>query len=125
MSEFILNRDYRLISKTGHSIQFHKGEPVHVPPECRAEAISIGAQPTDGNTDVLGEEKVVVQLTAEERSEQLIKAFKILQDRNTRGDFTGQGIPAIPALKKLVEFEPEKKEVESLWTSYREELAAQ
>ena len=41
--------------------------------------------------------------------------------RNERGDFTGQGIPAIPALKKLVEFSPEKKEVETLWTHFIEE----
>lgn len=64
------------------------------------------------------------ELTAEEREEQLIKAFKTLQGRNERGDFTGQGIPAIPALKKLVEFSPEKKEVETLWTHFIEEQAS-
>lgn len=124
MPDFTLNRDYRLISKTGHTIQFLKGETVFVPAECRAEAIQIGAQPSDGNTDVLSEEKVIVELTAEEREEQLIKAFKTLQGRNERGDFTGQGIPAIPALKKLVEFSPEKKEVETLWTHFIEEQAS-
>lgn len=69
---------------------------------------------------MLDEEEVVVELTAEEREEQLIKAFKVLQERNERGDFTGQGIPSIPALKKLVEFAPEKKEVETLWTHFVE-----
>lgn len=125
MPDFTLNRDYRLISKTGHTIQFLKGETVFVPAECRAEAIQIGAQPSDGNTDVLSEEKVIVEFTAEERREQLVKAFKVLQERNGRDDFTAQGVPAIKALKKLVEFEPEKKEVETLWTAYREEQAAQ
>ena len=125
MSEFVLNRDHRLISTTGHTIQFRKGEPVYVPAVCRAEAIGIGAQPTDGNTDILEDEKVIIELTAEERNEQLIKAFKILQERNGRGDFTGQGLPSIPALKKLVEFEPDKKEVETLWTAFKEELAAE
>lgn len=125
MSEFILNRNHRIVSLTGHTIQFVKGEPVNVPPECKAEAIAIGAQPVDGNTDVLDDEEVVVELTAEEREEQLIKAFKVLQERNGRGDFTGQGLPAIPALKKLVEFAPEKKEVEALWTKFIEEQAAE
>ena len=124
MPEFTLNRNHRLVSLTGHTIQFVKDEPVFVPQECKTEAIAIGAQPTDGNTDVLADEVVVVELTAEEREEQLIKAFKTLQGRNERGDFTGQGIPAIPALKKLVEFSPEKKEVETLWTHFIEEQAS-
>ena len=124
MPEFILNRNHRLISITGHSVQFVKGTPVYVPPELKAEVIAIGAQPVDGNTDVLEDEQVIVELTAEERGELLIKAFKVLQERNGRGDFTGQGMPAIPALKKIVEFTPEKKEVETLWTHFIEEQAS-
>lgn len=125
MAEFVLNRNFRLISKTGHTIQFTKGEPTYVPAECRSEVIAIGAVPTDGDTNVLADEDVVVELTAEERAEQLIKAFKQLLARNSRGDFTGQGFPAIPALKKIVEFEPDKKEVETLFTKYREEQGAE
>lgn len=121
MPDFILNRNHRLISKTGHTVQFVKGEPVYVPPECKSEAIAIGAQPVDGDTSVLPDEEVVVELTAEERQEQLLKAFKTLQARNERGDFTGQGLPAIPALKKIVEFSPDKKEVETLWTHFIED----
>ena len=123
MLEFVLNRNHRLISLTGHTVQFMKGEPVFVPPALKAEAIAIGAQPVDGDTDVLEEEKEVIELTPEERTEALIKAFKVLQGRNERGDFTGQGVPAIPALRKLVEFAPEKKEVETLWTSFLESQA--
>lgn len=121
MSEFTLNRNFTLISKTGHVILFKKGQATWVPPEVRKEAIQIGAQPSDGNTDVLEEETVVIPLSAGERAEKLIEAFKTLQQRNNRTDFTGQGIPAIPALKKLVEFDVEKKEVETLWNAYREE----
>lgn len=125
MPDFILNRNHRLISLTGHTIQFVKGEPVSVPPALKAEAIAIGAQPVDGDTDVLDEEEVVVELTAEERTEALIKAFKVLQERNERGDFTAQGVPSITALKKIVEFAPEKKEVETIWVSYLEEQAGE
>lgn len=124
MSEFVLHRNYLVISKTGHSIQFKKGEPTFVPAACRNEVIAIGAQPLDGDTAVLGDEQVVVELTAEERKEQLIKAFKVMQERQHRGDFTGQGLPAVKALEKLVEFTPEKVEVEELWQAYREEQAA-
>lgn len=125
MPDFTLNRNHRLISLTGHTIQFVKGEPVAVPAALKAEVIAIGAQPVDGNTDVLDEEKEVVELTAEEREEQLVKAFKALQGRNERGDFTAQGVPSIAALKKIVEFAPEKKEVETLWVSYLEEQAGE
>ena len=44
MPEFTLNRNHRLVSLTGHTIQFVKDEPVFVPQECKAEAIAIGAQ---------------------------------------------------------------------------------
>ena len=119
MPEFTLNRNHLLISKLGHSVQFVKGEKVFVPPPLKPEAIAIGAVPADGNTDVLEDEKEVVALTEEERAEQLIAAFKLLKERNERGDFTGQGIPAIPALAKIVDFKPEKKEVEALWEKFR------
>ena len=125
MSEFILNRNYTLISRTGHAVMFKKGEPTYVPAPVRAEAIGIGAVPVDGDTNVLPEEQVVVELTPEERREQLIKAFKTLQERDLRGDFTGQGFPSITALKKLVEFDPDKKEVETLYVQFREEQAAE
>lgn len=121
MPEFTLNRTYRLISKTGHTIQFIKGEPVFVPLPCKAEAIAIGAVPVDGDTNVLEDEPVKVELSAEQREEQLIAAFKLLLERNERGDFTGQGIPSIPALKKIVDFNPDKKEVEALWNDFRKE----
>lgn len=124
MSDFVLNRNFTMITKSGHAVLFKKGEPTYVPPAVRAEAIGIGAQPLDGNTDVLGEEKIIIELSAEERAGELIKAFKVMQERNHRSDFTGQGFPALPALKKIVEFEPDKKEVETLFTQFREEQAA-
>lgn len=119
MPEFTLNRDHLHISKLGHTVQFIKGEKVFVPPALKAEVIAIGAVPADGDTDVLEDKPEVTQFTAEEREEELLAAFKLLKERNERGDFTGQGIPAIPALAKIVGFKPEKKEVEALWEKFR------
>lgn len=123
MSEFVLNRNYTHRSTSGHIINFIKGEPVYVPPVCRREVTMIGAVSMDEAIDVLDPEKEQKpDVTPDERREALIKAFKFLQERNHRGDFTGQGAPSISALKKIVEdFEIDKKEVEELWTAYREE----
>ena len=126
MSEFVLNRNYTHRSTSGHIINFIKNEPVYVPPVCRKEVTMLGAVSMDETIDVLGEETLKKpELTPDERREALVKAFKFLQERNHRGDFTGQGAPSVAALKKIIEdFEVDKKEVEELWTVYREEQNA-
>lgn len=127
MALFQLHRDYRFIATTGHSIQFTKGVPVYVPPVLHKEVQMFGAVPVEGDVEsVLGEEAPAKdEVPVEERTRQLLDAFKQLQDRNERGDFTGQGIPSLPALKKLItDFTPDKKEVENLWHLYVEEHAA-
>ena len=123
MSEFVLNRNYTHRSTSGHIINFVKNEPVYVPPVCRKEVTMLGAVSMDETIDVLGAEaQKKPELTPDERREALIKEFKFLQERNHRGDFTGQGAPSVTSLKKIIEdFEVDKKEVEELWTVYREE----
>lgn len=127
MAMFKLHRDYRFISAVGNSVQFRKDEPTFVPPQLHKEVQGFGAVPCDPEevASILGEEPVAApQLSVDERHRQLLDVFKLLQDRNARGDFTGQGIPSIIALKKLItDFEPEKKEVENLWHMYIEEQA--
>lgn len=124
MAFFTLHRDYRLISALGHSIQFKKDEPVYVPPALHKDVQAIGAVPVEGDVEsILGEEKEVKpEVAQEERHRQLLDAFKLLQDRNQRGDFTGQGIPSLKALKTIItDFEPAKAEVENLWHLYLDE----
>lgn len=123
MSEFVLNRNYTHRSLSGHIINFVKDVPVYVPPVCRKEVTMLGAVSMDEAIDVLdAETSKKPELTPDERREALIKAFKFLQERNHRGDFTGQGAPSVTALKKVIEdFKVDKKEVEELWTVYREE----
>ena len=125
MSEFVLNRNYTHRSLFGHVINFVKNEPVYVPPVCRKEVTAIGAVSMDEKVDVLDPENAPrIPLTPDERRAELITAFKMLQERNNRTDFTGQGVPSVPALKKIVDFEIDKKEVEELWRDYHEEQAA-
>ena len=120
MTNFVLGRNYVHSSKLGHVIAFEKGVPTYVPPECHKEVAMIGATPDDGSdVNILGDEaSQAPELTVDERREQLIAAFKVLQERNARGDFTGQGVPAVAALRKIVDFETDRKEVEPLWRDY-------
>ena len=120
MSDFVLARNHTHRSTYGHIINFVKGEPTFVPPVCHREVFAIGALPVKDTIDPLGDEvQPKPELTGDERRDQLVAAFKILQERNARGDFTGQGVPSIPALKKLIDdFEPDKPEVVNVWRAY-------
>ena len=126
MAMFSLHRDYRFISAIGHTIQFNKGVPTYVPPALHKDVQAFGAVPVEGDVEsILGDEEAKKpEVPMEERHRQLLEAFRTLQERNSRGDFTGQGLPSLPALKKLIsDFEPDKKEVENLWHLYVEQQA--
>lgn len=125
MPEFVLNRNYSMRSLYGHVIDFKKGQPVYVPPICAREAASIGAESVDGKIDVLDPEaEPVAPMSLDERQESIIAAFKLLEERNGRNDFTGSGSPAVPALEKILGFDVDKKEVNPLWAEYRAEQGA-
>ena len=127
MALFVLHRNYTHSSRMGHVITFKKGEATFVPPECRREVMQIGAIPADSESapDLLDPVKVEpLPLSAEERQEQLIAAFTLLEERNHRRDFTGQGLPSLTALGNIIDFEVSKKEVEDLWRAYRDEKGA-
>lgn len=128
MSLFVLHRDYTHRSKFGHIITFKRDEETYVPPECRREVMQIGAIQVDSESsiDLLDQEKVEVRpISGEDRREQLLAAFSLLEERNHPRDFTVQGLPSIPALSTIVDFVVSKKEVEDLWRAYREEKGAE
>ena len=126
MSEYVLHRNHTHRSLTGHIINFVKGVPVYVPPVCRAEVVAIGAVSTDGESvDPLGPEATQpVQLTDDERRAKIVETFPLLEKRNNRTDFTGNGVPSITAVKKIVDFDLTKLELEDLWRAYQEEKGA-
>ena len=45
--EFVLNRNKTVSSTKGHTIEFIKDVPTHVPAEMHSEVMAIGAIPTD------------------------------------------------------------------------------
>ena len=120
MSNFVLDRDYTHRSTLGHIITFKAGDPVWVPPLMHREVAQIGAKRVDGKgIKLLDDETPEVEpLTADDRRKQLFAAFELIKERNTRSDFTGQGLPSIPALRKIIDFDLEKKEVEAMWREF-------
>jgi len=124
MPEFVLNRDYKLRSLTGHTISFEKGVPINIPQILVKEVVAIGAEATGERPDVLGPEVVaVVQPTGQDRAEAFFTAFEILIERNGRNDFTAQGSPHVKELSKLLGFDTDNKERDAMWQQYRENKA--
>lgn len=122
MPNFVLNRNYTMRTTLGHIIDFKKGDVTYVPPACVKDAVAIGAVCPDGGVDVLDPEEVaIVPLSAEERQEKIVAAFKVLEERAQRADFTAAGAPTKNALVKILDFDTEKKEYEPLWVAYTAE----
>jgi hypothetical protein len=120
MPEFILNRNLTHSSTMGHVINFVKGKPVYVPPVIMREVAALGAECVDGKVDPLEPEEIKeeVELLPDERTAALFSAFKTLEARNARDDFTGQGRPNVKALKPLVGFDLDNRERDNAWEQY-------
>lgn len=124
----VLQRDYNLGSKTGLSIAFRAGVPVHVPPRVVPEAVAIGAVMADGtDPGVLQGERKVVQAPSDpaERAKQIKAAFEIVIEKNDREDFSAAGTPTAVAVSREVGFRVPDKEVKQVWAMVREEKAAE
>jgi hypothetical protein len=118
--DFVLHRDYALRSMSGHMINFKKGDPTWVPPGCVKEAVAIGATPVDGPVDVLDPE-VQASIVPEgaERNDLIFAAFEDMEAKNEREEWTASGMPTSKALEKILGFEVDSKERNTLWVEYR------
>lgn len=125
--KLVLNRNYVLTTNKGHSIEFVKGKPVHVPPAVYADAIAIGAVPEDGSDANLLEDAPRDNAPADpaERAPLILEAIKALVERNRREDFTAAGAPTAPAVTEQVGFKVQAKEVATVWQAYHEQKAGE
>lgn len=122
MPKFTLHRNFVLRTTKGHAIAFVKGQPVEVPNVCVPDAVAIGAvavNSTEG--DVLGDEpEPEVVLTPAERKAKVFEAFKVMEERAERSDFTGNGMPDNRRIPAILGFEITKKERDTYWQNYRD-----
>jgi len=116
---FTLNRNYTLRTKHGHTITFRKGEPTHVPPVCWEDAVAIGAEPEDASKLNFEDELTDLPKPPEgmERERAIRESILKLEKRNQRGDFNAGGAPHAEMLSKLVGFNVDSRERDTIWRS--------
>lgn len=121
MPEYVLNRNYIHRSTMGFTVTFEKGQPVYVPPLIEKEVVAFGAERVDGeNPEVLDPEKIEqAPLSDSERKAGVFAAFGKIVARNDSKDFTGQGVPTVKAVEKLVTFDVERFELTEFWAEYK------
>lgn len=111
---FILNRDKTVVSLSGRSVEFVKGQPTYVPPQVHAEVMAIGALPEEEMPED-DENKKPVELTPDERKLLIKQAMEDMVAGNKREDFTAAGTPNLKALSTRVGFAVDKRESDPIW----------
>ncbi len=124
--KFTMQTDKVVATKSGHAIEFKKGEPTHVPKECWREVQAAGAVPEDQEkVNAVAPPKPAAPDDPDEREKQIFAAFDMMVEANKREDFTGAGTPKTDSLSKLVGFDVDAKERDALWIKFTQEGRAQ
>lgn len=120
MPKYTLHRDYTHRSTLG-VISFEEGVPTHVPPHMEKEIVAIGGVRADGdNPDILEQTpKLPDAPLGDDREAEIKAAFDLLIERNDSNDFTGQGVPSVKAVEKIVGFDVDRKELVELWAAIK------
>lgn len=116
--EMVLNRNYTMATTLGHTIQFKRGVPTHVPSVLRSQAIAIGAIPADGSDpDVLQDEAQPNAAPADpmDRIDAVRRAIESIVRRNERLDFTAAGIPTVAAVSQAAGWKVQAREIAHEW----------
>jgi len=117
-----LNRNYTLVTRFGHTIRFEKDVPQDVPLILVAEAMQIGALPSDGEVPLEPEaQKRYIPQSQPERDEAIRKAMTEIVSKNVTTEFTTAGIPHSKAIGALVGFEVTARERDRNWQAMQEE----
>lgn len=120
MPKYTLHRDYTYRSTLG-VISFEEGVPTHVPPHMEKEIVGIGGVRADGdNPDILEQAPKLPDVpVGDDREAEIKAAFDLLIERNDSNDFTGQGVPTVKAVEKIVGFDVDRKELVELWAAIK------
>ncbi len=121
ITPFTMNRDVTIASKSGHSIAFVAGVPVHVPKAMHHEVLAAGGVPAD--PDAVEHEDQNKRPAGEapsdpdERKEMIIMALNDVKARNEREDFTSAGQPKAKVIEKTLGFLVPSAEIAELWAT--------
>ena len=110
---FTLNRN-KTVTAHGHAIEFKKGVPTYVPYAAIEAVVAAGGT----SEEELPEEEVRVTLEpsdAGKRKQLILDTMARIAKTNSREDFTGTGIPTMPALTRELGFKIDTTERDALW----------
>jgi hypothetical protein len=113
--KFTLNRNDVLASKSGHTIEFKKGEPTYVPKELHKEALGFGASPVEGEVEFEAPEKSEAIVDQGARDEMITIALQSLKETNSPNDFAATGYPKVSSVKAIVGFDVRADEIKPVW----------
>jgi hypothetical protein len=119
MPKLVCNRDFTLTTTRGHIIRFKKGVVADVPYDVYKQALSIGAQPPEGEEVVIEDEgdkdAEKAPTSPDERLDAFRSAVDKMRDRNRRGDFAATGAPKSAPVSELAGFNIPQKEANAMW----------
>lgn len=114
-------RDYTLRSLSGKTIAFKANEPVEVPDDLYAEALSVNILPVEGGRDTdPTANSTRVAVTGALRDALVYQAIAELSARNNPEDWDGGGQPKPEALKLVSGVQMGNAERSKYWAGYRE-----
>lgn len=116
--KFTLNRDKVVGGRHGHTIEFKKDVPVHVPKEMWNEVRAIGAVSEEEIVEPVPVGKVVPTEQVD-RDAVLRPIMEQMAERNQRDDFGANGTPKLEIVSAAAEFKVTKKEVDILWAKIK------
>jgi hypothetical protein len=120
--KFVFQRNRVVASLYGHVLDFKKGVPTHVPPECYAEVVAAGGIPEDGeelDLDPPKKEAKQEPVDPVSRKKAIFDAFETLSLRGKRTDFTAGGAPHGKALEAELGWNVSNKERDLLWVEFQ------
>jgi hypothetical protein len=119
-------RDFVLISKFGHAVNFVANEHVRVPYPVIDEAIAIGAvfaNKEDQKILVDEPKEVVTPDLGFEREQKLYDAMHQIAKENDPDQFTPGGKPKLSVLVELLGYDIDRKEANDVWVKVMQSIA--
>lgn len=118
--KFVMHRNRTISSTLGHSIQFVKGEPTHVPPALYNEVMAAGGIPEEElNLDEADSNAVVEPSDPSARQQSLFEAMESVILSGKRDDFTAAGAPHAKVLSTILGWTVQNKERDAAWAAFK------
>jgi hypothetical protein len=132
---FVSNRNIVLGSIMGHSIEFRKGVPTHVPRSMHSEVLEKGIIRCDAKGAPLDEEATAATLPepkaaneapeeASDRADAILAVIKRVVERNNSKDFSAGGVPLAAVVTAQLGWRVDQTEIRPIWNKYKPEMLA-